>query len=1199
MNMKGLGDPMKVARDLAETAAVTPDRVPARRTGFSMPGIAGAPTARSLTSTAPPADKPAWPERSPDPAPAKRMIELARAIRIELLDDLGMPLRKQHKTALAEMHEVSELAARRERFAAWGRSSSPYAKEAAKANADTSVSARSIAIEALTRQTEACLARSGTPEEKIPLLESMVTKIHDLLDQRGHLVEPPFSQAFGFGEVLVASGAVLATAAAIGLASGGSVLALLILGVPGLILAAFFAVDVTGWRRKLRDLRAQRQRIDQDVNELRAEIQRYLDAWLADSRPRGELQRDAAKAKLERLRSESSALLATSLRPLMAAVTELEESTGLVSSNWSDPRWDAWSPAVETAPAVRFGALRFQLTDLEGLSTGVAPPNEMRLPALLSWRNGRGILFTTGESRRTTVIATIQGMITRLLATMPPGRLYFTFIDPVGSGNHVGIFMGLRDHLDRLVNIKAWSEPTDIEQRLGELLEQLEEIIQRRIPDPKESIEEYNARAGTLAEPYRVVVVLDFPRNLNDTAIRRLVSLAQNGPRCGFYPILMRNAGLELPYRFDLAELERNMVCIDEHSGVFTWRDALLSRADLELDMAAPTSLTATIVHEFGSLAAGAEVVEIPFPQLLRKAELPPDRWWTGSGVNGIRIPLGIDGNGKIVALAIDKEEPTGSAQHALLAGATGMGKSNLLHVIVSGAAIVYPPDELQLWLVDLRAGVEFNNYARLGLPHARVIAVDDDPDYAMSVLEGVDEERKRRDDLFTAAGVNNYRAYRLETGRPLPRILVIIDEFQGLFPNDHPALANKARGLLDTLARQARGPGIHLLLCSQNIGRGDATLHAHTADQMAIRIALRSSPTDAMRLLGDDNLLPTRFNRKGQALYNPNFGNKKDNREFQAALLNVKEDIDSIRRFLATKRDDPRVRDRSPRVFMGADAASLPACEPLTALLRADRWPSPPRPALAWLGEPIAMRPPLAIDLSRESGRNLLVVTRDEGEAMGMLLSAMLSIAAQQGPDQAEFYLLDQVTRDKTWAAIPESLAEAMPHPIRVTNSTAILDQLESLLALLQERQAHGRALPPTVYLVLFGLHRARRLHEGGDYISRDDEGDPRNQLLLLLRDGPELGIHTLAWCDSTASVQRIGRAAAAEFRLRVAGSMNDTDSIQFIDSNAAARLKPNRVVYANLDDTSSLTQFRPYALPGTDWLGPTLARLKARAST
>src|SRR5439155_10934836 len=101
------------------------------------------------------------------------------------------------------------------------------------------------------------------------------------------------------------------------------------------------------------------------------------------------------------------------------------------------------------------------------------------------------------------------------------------------------------------------------------------------------------------------------------------------------------------------------------------------------------------------------------------------------------------------------------TAQHALVAGKTGSGKSTLLHALVTNLALSYGPDEVELYLIDFKKGVEFKTYATHELPHARVIAVESEREFGLSVLQRLDAELRRRGDLFRTAGVQDIASYR------------------------------------------------------------------------------------------------------------------------------------------------------------------------------------------------------------------------------------------------------------------------------------------------------------------------------------------------------------------------------------------------------------------------------------------------------
>src|SRR4029450_2578732 len=121
-----------------------------------------------------------------------------------------------------------------------------------------------------------------------------------------------------------------------------------------------------------------------------------------------------------------------------------------------------------------------------------------------------------------------------------------------------------------------------------------------------------------------------------------------------------------------------------------------------------------------------------------------------------------------------------------------GSGKSTLMHALIVNLALHYGPDEVELYLVDFKKGVEFKTYAANELPHARVVAVESEREFGLSVLQRLDAELIRPGELYRPLGLNDLPSYRAlpptegQTKNPiLPRMLLIVDEFQEFFVED------------------------------------------------------------------------------------------------------------------------------------------------------------------------------------------------------------------------------------------------------------------------------------------------------------------------------------------------------------------------------------------------------------------------------
>jgi WD40 repeat protein len=157
---------------------------------------------------------------------------------------------------------------------------------------------------------------------------------------------------------------------------------------------------------------------------------------------------------------------------------------------WQDPRWQDWAASTQAEQDL------LRLGEMQKLTA----QQRLEMPALLAFPTSRSLLFKTAAASRAVAARATQSLLLRLLASLPPGKLRFTFIDPVGLGQNAAPFMHLADYDEQLVTGKAWSEPQHIEQRLADLTEHMENVIQQYLRNQYATIEDYNAQAGEIAE---------------------------------------------------------------------------------------------------------------------------------------------------------------------------------------------------------------------------------------------------------------------------------------------------------------------------------------------------------------------------------------------------------------------------------------------------------------------------------------------------------------------------------------------------------------------------------------------------------------------------------------------------------------------------------------------------------------------------
>ena len=766
----------------------------------------------------------------------------------------------------------------------------------------------------------------------------------------------------------------------------------------------------------------------------------------------------------------------------VAAVEVIRQNCQRLFPDFSAADAPSWTPPVEMPAAVRFGQIEVQLAKIRG---GIPddprlrpPASEFTLPLLLPLPGHSLLLLKAGEAGRPKAVESLQASMLRLLTAMPPGKVRFTIFDPVGLGENFSAFMHLADFDEQLVSSRIWTDTDHIEQRLADLTQHMENVIQVYLRNEFDSILEYNAFAGEMAEPYRILVIANFPANFTETAVQRLKSIVASGARCGVFVLLGVDSTLAAPHNVRVSDLDSGALLLRAEKGQFVWKHPEYGAAPVTLDTPPPPERFTEIVRAVGHEVRDAGRVEVPFHCVVPSQ----DAWWTCDSRGGIDVPLGRAGAMKLQNLDLGR----GTSQHVLISGKTGSGKSTLLHVLITNVALRYSPDEVELYLVDFKKGVEFKAYARHQLPHARVIAIESEREFGLSVLQRLDAELRSRGDQFRRLGVQDLKSFRnAQPEEKLARILLMIDEFQELFVEDD-RIAQEAALLLDRLVRQGRAFGIHVLLGSQTLG-GAYSLARSTIGQMAVRIALQCSEADAHLILSEENTAARLLTRPGEAIYNDANGLFEGNHPFQIVWLSDDERDDYLRRLseFSGRRNlrDPEYRvPRPPIVFEGNVPADQGENPDLQASLAAAVWPPACPEAHFWLGSAVAIKGPTSALFARQAGSNLLLAGHREEASLGVMATGLIGLAAQHAPvRQADhgymvpepdlgdtgqagkpdvrpgvrFRILDGTRPEAPEAGYWQRVVEAVPHDIAIGQ----VREAPEMLA----RAFHGTGPPPT----------------------------------------------------------------------------------------------------------------------------------------
>lgn len=582
-------------------------------------------------------------------------------------------------------------------------------------------------------------------------------------------------------------------------------------------------------------------------------------------------------------------------------------------------------------------------------------------------------------------------------------------------------------------------------------------------------------------------------------------------------------------------------------------------------------------------VSAGERGADVPSQALLVDlAELPepnPEavrrRWERAPGE--LRALLGAGPGGVPVELDLRRDGP-----HALVAGTTGAGKSELLQTLVASLALAYPPSRVTFVLIDYKGGAAFSNCIQL--PHVVGFFTDLDGHLARRALESLNAELRRREAVLRAGGAKDL----LEMEQKFPdrapaSLLLVIDEFAFL-RHEVPEFVD---GVID-VSQRGRSLGVHLVLATQRpSGVVDEKIRSNSTIRVALRVADDADSTDVIGRPDAARIaktLPGRaYARTGHSelrlLQTAYVGARRGGRaaaptvrsrlfEFAPLAPPAKaeepagtEQRSDLQRLVAAivEADHQLGLPPQPRPWLDPLASTYD----LEAVAQHAELPdNQPIAVLGVIDEPAYQRQrPYVLDLAAEGG---VAVYGAGGTGKTTLLRTMAaSLASRLGPEDLRLYGVDCASRGLL-------ALEALPHCGGVVTPQELerVDRLFAMLsALIDERReqfgrvgvaslgeyrAHERL--PWVVVLLDGLLAFRSAFENVD------NGELVDRLPQLISDGRSVGVHFAVTAERRAGMFS---GVAGALSCRVVLRMADPDEYAWLGLAAAARgavLPPGR---------------------------------------
>ena len=892
------------------------------------------------------------------------------------------------------------------------------------------------------------------------------------------------------------------------------------------------------------------------------------------------------------------------------AVEKINQEEERVLERWAD-EWDAinrdffdtpdtsglqrsW-PAYGPESSVLFSVSGYE--DNEDLRMMGVPETDVVRPVLL---DDSLVLWTAGK--RSVQIA--EDQFWRMFSELH-GEEFKVCV--CSGGGTIDQSAQLTHALKRLPEVsggKMLTASQDIAQALRSHVVAMEDTFQNKLVGYS-SVKEFNQKNPSKPISWQLLYVCHYPAGFDEASTRDLLSLVKQGARAGIRVVVqgdMPDAGVGSYRTGDMVRALRNIPqAFFFDAAEDTWFSCMEGRISMDLPSFNRDNLGMTIEQ------TATKLQERRNKAIDLLSILPRARFQKCSAAHRISVPIGLKDDGTVCNLEFGDVVGQGSSHFALVVGPTGSGKSVLLHTIIMAALLSYPPSELQVYLMDFKEGTEFKAYADAKLPHVRSVALDSMQQFGESVLGRLTQEMAVRADAFKKASLGgkqiaNIAEYR-DSGHHMPRILVVIDEFQELFDCDRDRrCANRAAARFAEIVSKGRAFGIHMVLATQTLHHlyeGNYSIARSSLEEMHVRIGLKCSEREYANLMGQDvaRLCVEKTDaRKGSGVFAVDYVHDVP-AGMRAAYL------DPSRRSKLLRKLEERYANTafSPaRVFRG----SVDVTVSTAVLSQAHR-----QRRRLYVGQPIAIGKNVGMDVSPQSASNLLVV----GENLNMLdrvAVALLCQAAAGAADGARTFLLDADTMRSGMGgsgvtSTLKTLGVSFPASSldSAQNAFQALPLLRGAYGLYIERRnalATGTADVQTLapaYFVVLNYHQIdpiMRLMEGksvADYeaaesaaasvstdslqdmldslsnelqgasSSADTSTPPRTMLRTLLENGHLCNFHCVFTCGSATVLERLLRGDIAPFNHRMvfpsvgnAHKFVDTDiNLKYLQDNCA----------------------------------------------
>jgi hypothetical protein len=782
-------------------------------------------------------------------------------------------------------------------------------------------------------------------------------------------------------------------------------------------------------------------------------------------------------------------------------LTELSNRTVANSLKLRQELFDVLSSFVErpNSSVVRY----LNIGDIDSIVIAGIADRVSGIPAIVPLFDHGSIAVLGNEDLGLNVISSLAF---RVINSAPIRSVITHFINP-DLHDEMSVFSALNSGGSR--EFRSAVSADEIKETIAFLVQQVQET-QQLLQGEYANLGDYlEKRSGRDQRRYHLLCVAGRSESLKPY-MSQIFQLMKQSPRYGVSTLIQVDPSEPEETLMTVKQLERDgLLSAIEVTDLTSLRVSLgggqFSFKMPKLDVSMTRSRLIEIADAGGRLKS---------PDVSIARTLPKSLWGENSK-QGLTTCLGEQGDQRV---EITIGESTRNLNNVLVGGSAGSGKTVLLLTLIYGLAYRYSPDELNMYLLDYKEGVEFARFASDDgyLPHARIVGIESDEVLGTAVLKSLLEEMTARSQLFKSEGVEKISEYR-DKGKGLPRILLVVDEFQLM------VRADVNFTLLNDVVRRGRSFGIHVVLSSQTpSGLGGAMTELF--QQVKLRICTKSAPDTSANILGDGNHAAAELEGPPEAIVNEDFGQIFANRKIRVARGTSDELTSLDRRF-----HGPECQFCGEMPFKRGQSTCLKCSNPLPNTPQGRR-PLAVRESQFASGSEIRRAPAqknlvdwkLGVDCSlgrpfnpriehmtltfAEPYSHMMVIGRGQKEAQGIIQNSLIQLALKTLGGMT-FIFGQSKHHDAKSSGMTSELTDLIDRAGHYVKYVSDDKQLSKILK--------SKSLPETRTFVV--------LPEADQFEQPEVDYDEKGLLEHILEEGHRTGVHVIGWWELQNSPKRV----------------------------------------------------------------------------